>query len=85
MDVVARFLEECTENSFAGMVRASDLYQTFALWAKNNNEYPMSNTKFGKEVITKYERIKRKDGWYYCGIVLNGASTQYTVSIGNNT
>ena len=85
MDVVARFLEECTENSFAGMVRASDLYQTFALWAKNNNEYPMSNTKFGKEVITKYERIKRKDGWYYCGIVLNGASAQYTVSIGNNT
>lgn len=85
MDVVARFLEECTENSFAGTVRASELYQTFALWAKNNNEYPMSNTKFGKEVITKYERIKRKDGWYYCGIVLNGASTQYTVSIGNNT
>lgn len=84
MDVVARFLEECTENSFAGMVRASDLYQTFALWAKNNNEYQMSNTKFGKEVIAKYERIKRKDGWYYCGIVLNGTSVQYNVSIENS-
>lgn len=75
MDVVARFLEECTENSFAGMVRASNLYRIYTQWCDTNGEYKLSNTKFGKEIAAKYEKVKQRDGLYYSGIVLN---PQYT-------
>ena len=81
MDVVSRFLEECTENSFAGTVRASDLYRVYTQWCDINGEYKLSNTKFGKEVGVKHGRVKRNDGLYYCGIVLNKEYALYSVTI----
>lgn len=80
MDVVARFLEECTSKSFAGTVRASDLYRIYAQWCDINGEYKLSNTKFGKEIIVKYEKVRLNDGFYYRGICLNKQYKPYEVT-----
>ena len=83
MDVVSRFLDECTEKAFAKSVKASDLYQVYTNWCSQYGEYQMSNTKFGKEIMQKYERVRRNDGMYYVGMELNGEFAPYSVNIGN--
>ena len=44
-------------------------------------EWQMSNTKFGKEISQRYERIKKMDGWYYVGMELNAEYKPYSVTI----
>ena len=83
MDVVSKFLDECTEKAYAKSVKASDLYAVFADWCKKYGEWQMSNTKFGKEISQRYERVKKRDGWYYVGMELNGEFAPYSVNIGN--
>ena len=83
MDVVSRFLDECTEKAFAKSVKASDLYQVYTNWCSQYGEYQMSNTNFGKEIMQKYERVRRNDGMYYVGMELNGEFAPYSVNIGN--
>ena len=46
MDVIAAFIEECTEMG-PGETRATDIYQVYKDWARDNEQYVMSNTKFG--------------------------------------
>ena len=82
MDVVSKFLDECTEKAFAQSVKASDLYKIYLQWCDLNTEYKMSNTKFGKEIIQRYEKIRKTDGWYYVGIELHDEFKPYSVSIG---
>ena len=72
MDVVSRFLDECTKKSFSGSVKASELYHIYTEWCRNNGEYQMSNTKFGKEISQKYNRVKRRDSYYYVGMEFSG-------------
>ena len=81
MDVVSKFLDECTEKAFAQSVKASDLYQIYTNWCKQYGEWQMSNTKFGKEISQRYERIKKMDGWYYVGMELNAEYKPYSVTI----
>ena len=69
MDVVATFLDECTERG-PGEVRAGELYQAYKEWTKDNGQYLMSNTKFGLEVVKRFERKKDRDGWKYLGLRL---------------
>ena len=83
MDVVSRFLNECTEKAFAKSVKASDLYRIYTQWCSQNGEYKMSNTKFGKEISQKCERVKRRDGWYYTGMDFNDEFKPYSVTIGS--
>lgn len=82
MDVVSKFLDECTEKAFAKSVKASDLYQAYTNWCKQYGEWQMSNTKFGKEIVQRYEKIKRPDGLYYRGIELTDEYKPYSVMIG---
>lgn len=78
MDVISAFTDACCTIG-KGEVKASQLYAVYAKWADENNEYKMSNTKFGVELQKKYERVKKKDGWYYTGISLG--SDSYSVSV----
>ena len=83
MDVVSRFLDECTEKAFAKSVKASELYTVYVNWCKQNGEWQMPNTKFAKEIMEKYDKVRRKTGVYYVGMTLTGESTPYSVNIGN--
>lgn len=79
MDVISAFLEDCTIQG-PGEVKASELYKAYAEWAEQNGEYKMSNTMFGKEVAIRYERIKRRDGWYYQGLRLEDGMKPYAIN-----
>lgn len=69
MDVVELFIEECCVRKDGEREKASDLYNVYNSWAKENNQYLMSNTKFGKEMAQKFQRIKSGTN-YYVGIQL---------------
>lgn len=79
MDVISAFTDSCCTVG-KGEVKASQLYAIYAKWADENNEYKMSNTKFGAEMQKRYERVKKRDGLAYVGISLG--SDSYSVSIG---
>jgi putative DNA primase/helicase len=65
-DLMSQFLEEMTVKQKDASVKASYLYNVYAEWAANNGETPMSNTRFGSELIDRgYDRSDRRDGWYY--------------------
>jgi len=53
MDVISAFLNECTMKG-PGTIEAGKLYKAYIEWAEANNEYKMSNTKFGKEIGLRY-------------------------------
>ncbi len=69
MDVVELFIEECCIRKDGEREKASDLYRVYSGWAKDNNQHLMSNTKFGKEMANKFQKIKSGTN-YYVGIQL---------------
>lgn len=79
MDVISAFFDACCHEG--GEVKASQLYAVYSKWADENNEYKMSNTKFGAEMAKRYEKSKTMKGIFYKGISLSGNS-DYSVSIG---
>lgn len=79
MDVISAFLDACCHEG--GEVKASALYAVYARWADENNEYKMSNTKFGAEMAKRCEKSKTMKGIFYKGISLSGNS-DYSISIG---
>ena len=79
MDVISAFTNACCVTE--GEVKASVIYAAYAAWASENNEYKMSSTKFGAEMSKRYERAKKRDGWYYMNIRLS-EHHEYSVSIG---
>ena len=74
MDPIARFIDErCLVGSQDFSVKASDLYLNYTSGATLNNEYIMSQQKFGREITKKFEKIKRMDGLYYTKIRIDYA------------
>ncbi|MFR6290248.1 MAG: phage/plasmid primase, P4 family [Peptococcaceae bacterium] len=82
MDVVAIFLEECTERG-PGDVRAAELYQVYREWAKENGQYVMSSTKFGLEISKRYNKHKNGSGcMVYMGLRVINEWKPYSLSFG---
>jgi putative DNA primase/helicase len=79
MDVISAFLDDCVDRG-PGEIKASELYKAYTHWADENNEYKMSNTRFGKEIGLRFQRIKRRDAYYFQGIRLNDDSEPYQIS-----
>ena len=69
MDVVELFIEECCLRKENEREKASDLYNVYSSWAKDNHQYLMSNTKFGKEMSNKFQKLKSGTN-YYVGLKL---------------
>ena len=68
MDVISAFVNDCCNES--GSVAAKTLYAAYAQWADDNNEYCMSNTKFGIEIAKRFAKTKTSKGFFYSGISL---------------
>ncbi len=81
MDVMSAFLDDCCVIG-AGREKTSDLYQAYAKWSDENNEYKMSSRKFGREMAKRFERIKSHGIPYSCGLILRSGSRPYQISIG---
>lgn len=72
MDVISSFLEACCEVG-SGEERGKDLYQAFATWARENNEYEMSSRKFGTEIVKKFDNRKSNGERVYLKVRLINA------------
>lgn len=73
MDVISAFLDS-DYVAEGGEVKASALYALYCQWAAECNEYKMSSRKFGVELVKRYNKVHRKNGWTYIGISLSGLS-----------
>lgn len=71
MDTLGAFLEACCIEG-QGEVKASALYSVYAKWADENNEYKLSNTKFGNEMVKRFQKVKTRNGIFYKGLTLSG-------------
>ena len=83
MDVISAFIAECCTTDGESTERAKNLFQTYAKWAKENNEYEMKSTKFGIELSKKFDKYHAKDGWHYRGIALSDNFKPYKVNFRN--
>ena len=72
MDVISAFIDDRCE--LKGCIKASVLYAVYSKWTEENNEYRMSNTKFGVEMSKRFEKIKTMNGAFYNGISLTGSN-----------
>lgn len=64
MDSVELFLEECCIRQPGEREKAKDLFQNYQEWARENNQYLMNSTKFGKEMSHKFQKIRSNGSWY---------------------
>lgn len=70
-DVLGHFLEECTQPSPMFSCRASDLYDRYSRWSKNQGSKPMTNTAFGRRLGDRgLEKYKDMTGWHYRKIAI---------------
>lgn len=72
MDIISRFFSEYVIFDSSARMKSNVLYDYYCEWAEENNEFVMSMTKFGKEIMNKVPDKKHfSDGTYYCGIKMN--------------
>ncbi len=64
MDAVELFIDECCIRRESEREKAKDLYNVYRDWAKNNSQYLMNSTKFGKEMGNKFQKIRSNGSWY---------------------
>lgn len=70
MDVINQFINERCEVAIGFSTKAGDLYKNYSEWAKENNQYVMSSTKFGTEMRDKFNKKRVTSGYVYEGIQL---------------
>ena len=67
MDSIEAFLQECCIRDNGVAEKASVLFQAYDNWARDNNQYKMSSTKFGREISKKFPKFS-SNGIRYKGI-----------------
>jgi putative DNA primase/helicase len=73
-DKVASWIKDrCLTDNPASISSASDLFQDFLSWCKKNNEYPMSQTMFGRSMSKKFQKHNVGRGIAYYGIEIDPA------------
>lgn len=79
MDVLAAFLGECCETG-SYETQASELFKAYLQWAKDNNEYEMTSTKFGRELAKRFDKARKNAGFIYRGLRVREANKPYSLS-----
>lgn len=69
MDVVEAYIMECCYLETSKSAKSDTLYQSYREWARDNGQYIMSSTKFGKELGKRFVKF-RSNGTYYKGITV---------------
>lgn len=69
-DVVGRWLEECTTNSY-GRVATGDLYANYENWCKSNGIRQVSNVVLGRRLAERgYTSERDTQTRYWCGLTM---------------
>jgi putative DNA primase/helicase len=78
MDELGAFLEERVQieetlDAARLTVKASVLFTMYEYWCRGSGISPMSSTAFGRQLSERgLRREKRRDGWHYLGVRLEG-------------
>ena len=71
MNVLSAYLSQRCQDFSGYETQASVLYEDYKNWCKNNTEYLMSETKFGREMTKRgYNKKKTRNGVFYIGLRL---------------
>lgn len=66
MDVLARFISDCCVTNTQKCTKSSELYKKYAEWAREGNEFILSQTKFNAKLIEKgFKKLNRSSGYYW--------------------
>lgn len=76
MDSIAMFIEECCDVNPLQKIKASELFNAYDQWAKENHQHIMSSTKFGREMAKRYERKKYQGNRFYYGLNVSNETKQ---------
>ena len=76
MDSIASFINDCCELNPMQKVKSSDLFSAYDRWAKENNQHIMSSTKFGREMVKRFNRKKYQGTNHYYGLNLTNETKQ---------
>ncbi|HPK26779.1 MAG TPA: phage/plasmid primase, P4 family [Anaerolineaceae bacterium] len=79
MDVVGAFIDDCCYVG-VGSETASTLFKAYLQWARENNEYEMTSTKFGVELSRRFSKVKEGGFMRYAGLRLNADRKPYSVT-----
>ncbi|WP_368862725.1 phage/plasmid primase, P4 family [Staphylococcus haemolyticus] len=74
MDSIAAFIEECCDTNPMQKIKASELFNAYDRWAKENHQHVMSNTKFGREMVKRFKKNKYNGTMHYYGLALTDES-----------
>ena len=66
MDILSEFLDERCALGTGLKVKAGDLYAAYKNWSEASGEYPVSQTRFGTQMVERGFEKKKSDGiiWY---------------------
>lgn len=79
-DRLKQFLEDCTEAATGYTIQAGILYQVYRRWCEENGErYPLTGTKFGREVAKVLKRVKTRTSFEYCDLRLTDEGNRLMV------
>lgn len=66
MDVLTRFIADCCNTSTQRCAKSSELYKKYAEWAREGNEFILSQTKFNAKLVEKgFKKLNRSSGYYW--------------------
>lgn len=82
MDSVEAFIEECCIREEGHSVQSKIIYQAYRQWANDNGQYLMSNTKFGREMGNKFNKVKSNGVIKYDGVHImeEYSNSEYRIS-----
>lgn len=84
MDVISAFIADCcVVTNDLRRERAKDMFSAYAKWAKENNEFEMKSTKFGREMANRFKKTHDREGAAYIGVQLNEECKPYQVKFGS--
>lgn len=75
MDSIEAFIEECCVRSDDNAVQSKIIYQAYREWARDNGQYMMSSTKFGREMGNKFSKVKSSGVIKYQGVYLDAETS----------
>lgn len=82
MDSIEAFLQECCVRDDNTAEKASTLFQAYDNWARENNQYKMSSTKFGREISKKFPKFT-SNGIRYKGVKVSEGHEKPFFTMGN--
>lgn len=69
-DLIAQFIQEKTVRTETGKVKGGDLYKAYEAWCKEQGEYCIKGTTFGKRLQEKGYQKKKEGNVFYRGLEL---------------